>query len=100
MEHLVPANIALKIEKFSQAFAFYSRLVMEDDRQRFIEAVTPANIVSNTENTLIYSVPFRRVFDDGIRNYRVEFVRLDLPEGKTGIVCGFKDVDEVAQKTK
>ena len=93
MEHLIPANVAVKIEKFSQAFAFYSRLVAEEDRQRFIEAVTPESIAGNTENMLIYSVPFRRVFEDGIRNYRVEFARLDLPDGKKGIVCGFKDVD-------
>lgn len=99
-EHLMPANIAVKIEKFSQAFAFYSRLVLEEDRQRFLESVTPESIVRNTENKLIYSVPFRRVFDDGIRSYRVEFVRLDLPGGKTGIVGGFKNVDEEKQKNQ
>ena len=41
MEHLMPANVARKIEKFSQAFAFYSRLVLEEDRQRFLDAVAP-----------------------------------------------------------
>ena len=95
-EHLMPANVAVKIGKFSQAFAFYSRLVYEKDRQRFLEAVSPESIVRNTENTLLYSVPFRRVFENGIRHYRVEFVRLDLPGGKTGIVGGFKNVDEQA----
>ena len=72
---------------------FYSRLVQEEDRQQFLDAVTPENIVRNTENQLIYSVPFRRVFGDGVRNYRIEFVKLDLPDGKTGIVTGFKNVD-------
>ncbi|MBR4473107.1 MAG: EAL domain-containing protein [Oscillospiraceae bacterium] len=94
MEHLIPADVAVKIEKFSQAFAFYSKLVLEEDRQRFLEALTPECLVRNTENMPIYSVPFRRVFDDGIRNYRVEFAKLDLPGGKTGIVCGFKNVDK------
>jgi PAS domain S-box-containing protein len=93
MEHLIPANIAMKIEKFSQAFAFYSQLVLEEDRQRFIEATSPEELIRNTEERLIYPVPFRRVFDDGIRNYRIEFVKLDLPGGKTGIVAGFKNVD-------
>ena len=96
MEHLMPANVAVKIEKFSQAFAFYSKLVLEEDRQRFLEALAPESLVRNTENMPIYSVPFRRVFDDGIRNYRVEFAKLDLPGGKTGIVCGFKNVDKEA----
>ena len=94
MVHLLPANIAVTIEKFSQAFAFYSRLVLEEDRQRFLDAVTPRNIVRNTENTPLYSVPFRRVFENGIRHYRVEFARLDLPGGQMGIVAGFKDVDD------
>lgn len=98
MVHLLPANVAMQIEKFSEAFAFYSRLVFEEDRQQFLDAVTPEAIVENTESKLIYSVPYRRVFENGIRNYRVEFAKLDLPDGKTGIVCGFKDVDEEVRK--
>ena len=98
MVHLLPANIAVTIEKFSQAFAFYSKLVLEEDRQRFLDAVTPQSIVRNTENIPLYSVPFRRVFENGIRHYRVEFARLDLPGGKTGIVTGFKDVEDEARK--
>jgi hypothetical protein len=94
----LPANIAVTIEKFPQAFAFYSRLVLEEDRQRFLDAVTPRNIVRNTENTPLYSVPFRRVFENGIRHYRVEFARLDLPGGQMGIVAGFKDVDDEVRK--
>ena len=98
MVHLMPAHTAVKITRFSDAFAFYSKLVLEEDRQRFLEAVTPDNIVRNTEDRLIYSVPFRRVFETGIRYYRLEFAKLDLPGGKTGIVGGFKDVDEEVRK--
>ena len=92
-EHLMPANIAVKIGKFTEALAFYSQLVLEEDRQRFLEATTPEEIARNTEEKLVYPVSFRRVFEDGIRNYRIEFVKLDLPGGKTGIVGGFKNVD-------
>ena len=67
---------------------------MEEDRHRFLDAVTPENIIRNTEGRLIYSVPFRRVFEDGIRHYRVEFARMDIGKGETNIVTGFKDVDE------
>lgn len=98
MTHLLPANVAVKIKKFSEAFAFYSNLVLEEDRPSFLESVRPENIVRNTEDKLIYSVPFRRVFETGIRYYRVEFAKLDLPGGKTGIVTGFKDVDEEVRK--
>ena len=94
LEHLMPANIAAKIQRYSQALAFYARLVLEEDRQRFLESTTQENIVKNTESMLIYSVPFRRVFEDGIRHYRLELTRFDLPDGKTGVVGGFKNVDE------
>ena len=96
--HLLPAHEAVKITRFSDAFAFYSNLVLEEDRQAFLEGVRPENIARSTENRLIYSVPFRRVFETGIRYYRVEFAKLDLPGGQTGIVTGFKDVDEEVRK--
>ena len=92
--HLMPAQVAAKITRFSDAFAFYSNLILEEDRQSFLDAVTPENIVRNTENKLIYSVPFRRVFESGIRYYRLEFARLNLGNDRPRIVLGFKDVDE------
>ena len=91
--HLLPANAAVKLEKFYDAFAFYSRLVLEEDRQRFLDAVTPESILKNTENNSVYSVPFRRVFEEGIRHYRVEFARMDLGNGEINVVVGFKDVE-------
>ncbi len=98
LSHLLPANQAIKIDRFSDAFAFYSNLVLEEDRQGFLEAVTPEEIVRNTEERIIYSVPFRRVFETGIRYYRLEFAKLDLGNGKTGIVTGFKDVDDEVRR--
>ena len=98
MSHIMPAQAAVKLTRFSDALTFYSRLVLEEDRQQFLEAVTPENIARNTENRLIYSVPFRRVFETGLRYYRVEFARLELENGKSGVVVGFKDVDEEVRK--
>jgi len=96
--HLMPAHTAVKIDRFSDALAFYSRLVLEEDRQAFLDAVTPECIVRNTEDRPVYSVPFRRVFERGIRHYRLDFSKMDLPDMKTGIVAGFKDVEEEVQK--
>ena len=98
MTHLIPANVAVKLTRFTDAFSFYANLVLEEDRQDFLDAVTPAEIERNTEDKIIYSVPFRRVFDSGIRYYRLEFAKLDLKSGKTGIVAGFKDVDHEVRK--
>ena len=96
--HLLPAQEAEKLRRFSDAFAFYAKLILEEDRPGFLEAVTPENIVKNTENRVIYSVPFRRVFENGVRYYRLEFARLDMGGRENGIVAGFKDVDEEVQK--
>ncbi len=98
MVHLLPAHTAVKLERFSDAFAFYSNLVLEEDRKGFLDAVTPENILKNTLSRLIYSVPFRRVFESGIRYYRVEFARLELSTGEVKVVAGFKDVDEEVRK--
>ena len=98
MEHLLPANTAIKIDKFPQALAFYSQLVFEEDRQGFLDATTPELIVKNTEKKVLYSVPYRRIFEDSLRFYRLEFTRLDLPDGKTGIVAGFKNADKEVRR--
>ena len=98
MVHLMPAHMAVKLKKFSEAFSFYSNLVYEEDKQQFLDGVSLENIVRNTESKPIYSVPFRRVFEHGVRHYRVEFSKLDLPGGKTGIVTGFRNVDEEVNK--
>ena len=68
------------------------------DRQQFLKAITPESIVRNTEDRLLYSVPFRRMFDNGVRYYRLEFTRFNLPDGKTGIVADFKNTDEEVRK--
>lgn len=98
LAHLLPAHVAVKITRFSDALKYYSNLVLEDDRKEFLEAVSAENIIKNTKDKLVYSVPFRRVFETGIRYYRVEFVRLELSSGEVNIVGGFKDVDEEVRK--
>lgn len=98
LSHLLPANQAATLERFTDAFAFYSNLVLEEDRQGFLDAVTPEEIMRNTENRIIYSVPFLRVFNTGIRYYRLEFAKLDLQDRKGAIVAGSKDVDEEVRR--
>jgi len=98
MVHMLPANEAIKIKKFSKALEFYSQLILEEDRENFLKAVSTDQIVKNTEYKRIYSIPFRRVFSDGVKYYRLEFAKLQLSDGKTGIVAGFKDVDDEVRK--
>ncbi len=100
LEHMLPAQEAVKLIRFSDALAFYSRLIVKEDRQQFLEAVSPEKIMEHTQNKTIYSVPFRRVFETGPRHYRMEFSRLDLENGETNIVAGFRDVDEAVHNVQ
>lgn len=81
--HLLPTQEAAKVSRFSDALALYSKLVLEEDRQRFLDAVRPDNIIRHTETEMIYSVPFRRVFEDGVRRYRVEFCKRTWAMGRS-----------------
>ena len=92
--HLIPAQTAAKLIRFSDALAFYSRLIVPEDRQRFLEAVTPEAIEKNTKEKLLYSVPFRRMFEHEVRHYRMDFTRMNLESGETNIVAGFRDVND------
>ncbi len=100
LSHILPATEAAKISRFSDALFFYSRLILEEDRKLFLDATTPENIAKHTKEKVIYSIPFRRVFETGTRYYRLEFARLSLEDGGTGIVAGFKDVDEEVRRNE
>lgn len=100
LAHMMPAKEALKNAKFSDALALYANLILEEDRAGFLEAVTPENIEKYTREQLVYSVLFRRVFKEGPRFYRMEFTRMDLKNGETNIVAGFKDVDDEVRRER
>ncbi|MBO4418727.1 MAG: EAL domain-containing protein [Oscillospiraceae bacterium] len=100
LDHMAPASAAAKIVRFTDAFAFYTRLILPEDRQAFLDATTPERIAENTTDKVIYSVPFRRMFEDGTRCYRVEFTRMNLENGEANIVVGFKDVDEETRRNQ
>ena len=99
--HAAPIREALKKMKYSQAKEFYIRTtVAESDRERLGKELSLEVIVSRLEERPQYNVNYLRRMDDGSERYfRIEFARLNMPGGKTGVVCGFKDVDaEVRQE--
>ena len=100
LSNIMPAQEAAKLIRFTDALAFYSRLILPEDRQRFLEAVTPEAIDRNTKDGKFYSVPFRRVFEHEVRHYRMEFARMELEDGETNIVAGFRDVDAFVQNVQ
>ena len=87
---------ALSHMKFSDAVGNYiNTVVAECDRPRLRRELSMDYIVSQLELHPQYNLNYLRTMPDGSEKYfRIEFARLNMPNGKTGVVCGFKDVDK------
>ena len=94
--HAVPIRDALSRMKYSQAKEYYIRTtVSETDQERMQEELTIGRIVDRLRNKPQFNICYLRKMDDGSERYfRIEFARVNMPDGKMGVVCGFKDVDE------
>lgn len=70
-------------------------VVAHQDDARVRRELDLKNIVEQLNTHPMYNVVYLREMGDGTQHYfRVECVRMDMPDGKIGIVCGFKDVDD------
>ena len=100
--HAEPINNALGHAKFSLAIAEYiNTKVAESDRERLRETLDLKSIVKFLEYQPQFNVNYLRVMDDGSEKYfRVEFAKVNMPGGRTGLVCGFKDVDAEVRQTQ
>jgi len=95
-DHAAPIRDALGRLKYSQAKDFYIRTtVATADQARLQEELTLENITRHLSEKPQYAVNYLRVMKDGSERYfRIEFAKVDMPGGKLGVVCGFKDVDD------
>ena len=97
--HARPTKEALELLTYEDAKVNYiNNFVAPSDRERLEKELTLENIMANTTSKKIFGVGFKRVVGDKERYYRIEFAQVQLPNGKTGIVAGFKDVDEDVRK--
>ena len=93
--HAAPILNALKELRYSQAKEYYIRTtVAPEDRERLSRELDLGNITARLETRPQFSVNYSRLMEDGSsRFFRIEFARVNMPGGKLGVVCGFKDVD-------
>ena len=97
--HARPTREALELLTYEDAKANYiNNFVAPSDRERLEKELTLENIMANTSSKKVFGVVFKRVVGDKECYYRIEFAQVQLPNGKTGIVAGFKDVDEDVRK--
>ena len=95
-EHAAPISKALGSLKYSQAKEYYiNTTVAPEDRERLGRELAIEAIADRLRQKPQYSVNYLRLMADGSRRYfRIEFARVNMPGGKMGVVCGFKDVDD------
>ena len=94
--HAVPIRDALEHMKYSRAKEYYiSTTVAPSDRERLQRELTMDSIKERLAKKPQFSINYLRLMNDGSERYfRIEFAKVNMPGGKTGVVCGFKDVDD------
>ena len=91
-----PIRDALGQMKFSMAKEYYIRTtVAPADQPRLDEELKLENIVRRLQIKPQFNVTYLRTMDDGSECYfQIDFAKVDMPGGRMGIVCGFRDVDD------
>ncbi len=71
-------------------------IVGEEDRERIDYELSLENMLRQLDERDQFTVTFLRDYADGTpsRYFRVDVGRLNLPDNRTGITLGFKDVDK------
>ena len=88
-------NNALSHTRYTDTKKEYVRtMVAEEDQERMQEQIGLPYILKQFENRDRFSVDFIRTLQSGPRHYRIDFGKIHMPGGKTGVMMGFKDVDE------
>ncbi len=95
-EHAAPIRDALQHLKYPVAKAEYIRTtVAPADRERLERELALETIAARLREKPQYNINYLRMMADGSERYfRIEFARVNMPGGKMGVVCGFKDVDD------
>ena len=93
--HAAPIRAALQRMKYSQAKEYYIQTsVAESDQERLQKELSLHALVERLNETEQFNINYLRKMEDGSEKYfRIEFAKMEMPGGRMGIVCAFKDVD-------
>jgi len=93
--HVAPIQAAMAEQRYSRAIATYIQtMVAACDRARLHQELALPALVERLRERPQFSTNYLRQLDDGsARYFRAEYALVHMPDGKLGIVCGFKDVD-------
>ena len=73
---------------------YVNTMVAEEDRERMQEQISLPYILKQFETKDRFSINFIRSLSTGPRHYRIDFGKIHMPGGRTGVMMGFKDVDD------
>ncbi len=76
---------------------YVKTMVAAEDRAWFEQEVRLQNVIAKTAVQKRLNITYRRISADHARYYSLEFIRVNLPNGKLGIIYGFKDIDADAR---
>ena len=97
--HSVAIRNALSHAKYTDTKTQYvDTMVAEEDRERMQEQIGLPYILKQFEKKEHFSVNFIRQLESGPRYYRIDFGKVHMPGGKTGVMMGFRDVDETVRQ--
>ena len=73
---------------------YVATMVAKEDQERMQREISLPYILEQSAEKEQFSVSFVRALETGPRHYRIDFGKVYMPDGKTGVMMGFKDVDE------
>ena len=81
---------------YAEIREYYIRnTVVPEDQERLRAELSRDRILSRLKDRPHFSISYQRLIDNGARRYfRIEVVGANMPDGRIGVVLGFRDVDE------
>ena len=93
--HTEAIRNALSHAKYTDTKTQYvATMVAEEDKERMQEQIGLPYILKQFETKDQFSVTFLRALESGSRYYRIDFGKVHMPGGKTGVMMAFMDIDD------
>ena len=93
--HAEPIMNALRHMTYTETQIEYIRkMIAPEDQERMMQEIGLPHIISELRDKDHFSVTFLRQFEKQKRYYRIDFGKVRMPEGRMGVMLGFKDVDK------
>ena len=73
---------------------YVNTMVAAEDRERMQTEISLPYMLEQLKDRDRFSVMFLRDLPDGLRYYLIDIAKVNMPRGRTGVMMGFRDVDD------